>query len=262
MSDRMLCQHLMDSWWPIATNSSKRWRVASSSGLVLAIETGRAGRRSTSRVLVLVLYDPAVQSRMIRCHKEYSVKIEKDCQDIYTAFLDSMQKLAGTGWSYIWTSQAWWDAIINHFWFSQGNEHFRIVVGSLGFGDDDNIFWDIGNAAWTEFRQFKSDRQVVDAYFWVESDEDTVYDVLRPNVLSAIMLMGLKLKDENFPVLVDGRRRKDLKRDKIHYCPAPPETQKIIMEYVLRCHKAVKPQMELLKEALKRTVDEGHIDRH
>lgn len=203
----------------------------------------------------MVIYDPNVPSKMRRVHDEFKKMMEQELQSPW-ALNQAMRRNLDTvpeDWSYMWTTQPWFDACVNEIVLQKQPQDYpgaHVVVGSLGFGDDDHVFWDMGDASWTEFVQFKSDPQIVDAYFWIETSDGRIYDVLRKNCLACVLLLGIRLEDENFPVLIDGRTRDEMRQKRIHYYPAPQMTQTLILEYVKRCQQNLTPLLDVIQRDL------------
>ncbi len=119
----------------------------------------------------------------------------------------------------------------------------RIVVGSLGIGVNKKVFYEYGSVDWKSTDQFKAirdtyGRQLWDAHFWLESYDGHVYDIVTPNIKQVAMLRGLDMRFKT-DTIIEGRSKKRLSKQGLHYIPAPIEVQQEILEIAVHDFNSV-----------------------
>lgn len=139
----------------------------------------------------------------------------------------------------VYTTQPFLDAFYNrkHMYKSL---NLSVVVGSLGVKDQNGqpVWWEHGDASWTTLKQFRSNRTLFDAYFWLEDGTGRIYDVLRPGLLGTMLMIGISVPNETFPRLVSGLTRDEMEAQGFLYVPAPKDTQNLILSIVREVYSA------------------------
>lgn len=214
--------------WRTHFGESLRMNMAMHNGVMIMIdlETGR------DEFMLFVLADATSHSRLYRVMK--SEKPQNSFDDILKAYDDSINQ----GFEYMWTQHAWMDVFMNKKIWSYYDD-FKVVAGSLGFGNPPHIWWEHGNEEWETLVQFRSPVCGIDCHFWLEDTHGHVWDVLRPCTLAVLLSTGIRLPNETFPRALSGVSKERLRQEGIHYLPAPEETQPLLIQTVRRINKNI-----------------------
>lgn len=204
-----------------------RQELAARCGVMLMIDL-----EDDDRFLLMVLAQNHRDSKFI---KKYTTTLEnqaKVSKDIQGSLLKAILEI---GIPY--TFHPWFDVFFKKHNFYK-NKEMKVVAGSLGLGEDEeDIWWEHGHKDWATFAQFTDSPLELDAYFWLEDQDEKVYDVLRPELECALLHTGIHLQDETFPRAINGETRAEMKTKGIHYIPAPEMTQTLLIRKIRDLNK-------------------------
>jgi len=204
-----------------------RQQLASRCGIMLMIDL-----EDDNRFFLMVLAQNHRDSKYIRKFRTTVENQGKVSKDIQGALLKTMLEIGVP-----YTFHPWFDVFFKKANFYK-NIRMKVVAGSLGLGEDeDDIWWEHGHKDWTTFAEFTNTPLEIDSYFWLEDQDEKVYDVLRPELECALLHTGIHLQNETFPRTVNGETRAEMKSKGIHYIPAPEMTQTLLIHKIRDLNK-------------------------